>query len=464
MKITHLFLLSAAFALVVMAIANTFLPLWALAIIIGFAFLSTLTMLSKKKNTILKWILSAVLLLSSLVLYTTHQGIDGITNNVAYETTTFSFIVLKDSSITSLKDTEGMTYGIRELTDNITVAFIQGELMKEIDTYKWKQYEDNENVINALYSGEIKIMIIDDAMRSAIDEQMPDFSSRTVEISSIEKQYEKEVDPDRVKSLTKPFVLFLSGIDTLGPISTLSRSDVDILIVVNPLTHKILTISIPRDTYIHLGCKTGALDKLSFSGIYGIQCTIRSIENHMGINIDYYIKLNFSSFMNIIDYFGRINVYSEFAFTSSPNASLDGITYDFIKGINSLDSKTALAFARERHAFVTHNFQRGQNQMEIIKAVLKKVLTPSSLLNINKLIGIVNKNIDTNITSAELNALIKLQIENNKGYQVNTALLSCKDDMQPTYSYGKQPLYVCWTYPSSLTNLKTKIDDLMKEK
>jgi LCP family protein required for cell wall assembly len=296
-------------------------------------------------------------------------------------------------------------------------------------------------------------MILDNSMRDALIEQEPSFESETRIIFTVEKSSIKEDIVKRIKTSKQPFIIFISGIDIAGPITNRSRSDVNILMVINPVTHKVLTISIPRDTYVNLGCQTGAMDKLTHAGNFGINCTVKTIEKLIGIDINYYIRVNFSSVLNVINVIGDIQVYSQYAFTH-------GI-HHFTAGMNTLNAEETLAFSRERYSFASGDIQRGLNQQEVIKGMINKLVLPSSLLRFDSIVNATSKSIETNLSVSDFSALIKKQIENNKPWEITISNLSGTGDMMPTYSMGKRLLYVMHPDPESLNKIKNDIASYM---
>ena len=161
------------------------------------------------------------------------------------------------------------------------------------------------------------------------------------------------------------FLLYLSGIDVWGATETQSRSDVNILMAVNRKTHKVQLVNTPRDYYVTLPISNGSRDKLTHAGIYGVEVSEGALENLYGVDVDYYLRLNFSGFEAIIDAVGGIDVYSEYDFTVEP-------IKHYTEGMNHLTGLESLAFVRERKSFNAGDVQRGKNQMEMVKALVSK--------------------------------------------------------------------------------------------
>ncbi len=419
--------------------------------ILGFLFI----VVSRKKfSRIMKTVFSIVFLLFSTFLFYTQYSAERMINYNPTETNIITFVVRKDSVLTSINDTNGKIFGVSAMSDSTTKLYLRDQVSKKVKDFTWTENSDDPTNLDQLYEGKIDIMLLDNSIRDYLIEENPDFETKTKIIWTIEKSSIKEVIVKEVDVSEKPFIVLISGIDTKGPITLRSRSDVNILMIVNPTTNSILTISIPRDTFVPLGCKNGAFDKLTHSGIYGINCTVKTIEDLVGIDINYYIRLNFTSFLNIINVIGNINVYSKYSFTTSGG-------YSYIAGMNSLNAKYALYFARERHSFASGDIQRGLNQQEVIKGIISKLLQPTSLMKIERIINATKNSVDTNLSIPYLSKLIKKQIENNKPWMITTSNLSGKGDMQPTYSMGSQLLYVMHHDLNSLIRIQKNIADFM---
>lgn len=432
---------------------NTFVPT-NYAYVIGALAVSYMFLSGLKFSKIVKTLIIIVLLISSSFLFYTQFSANKIIKYVPSETSIITFVVLKDSKITKIEEATNMKFGATETMDTITETFLKDQLNSKIDKYTWNSVTDNQTNMESLYSGSIDVLVLDNSVRDYLIEIDPKFETKTKIIWTVEKTSIKEVIVKEVDISKKPFLVLISGIDIAGPISLRSRSDVNIIMVVNPTTNKILTVSIPRDTYTPLGCETGALDKLTHSGMFGVNCTVKTIENLVGINVNYYLRVNFSSLTKIIDVVGNIDVYSKFTFTTE-----DGSYYK--AGMNSLNSARALTFARARHQFESGDIQRGLNQQEVIKGLINKLTSTATLTKINGIITATSKSIDTNMTTDDISKLVKKQIENNQPWEITTSNLSGVGDMQPTYSMGDRLLYVVHPDPASLAQIKKSIEEFM---
>ena len=234
----------------------------------------------------------------------------------------------------------------------------------------------------------------------------------------------------------------ISGIDTRGSEIINTRSDVNIIAVVNPTTHQILLITTPRDYYIPIpGISDGMNDKLTHAGTYGIDVSMETLGALYETDINYYVRLNFSSLIEIVDILGGVDVYSEYAFTTGWES---GYEMEVQQGINHFDGKQALAFSRERHALEGGDNQRGKNQQAVITAMLKKVLSPTMLLKANSIINQVSQDVETNISQGQLNSLVKSQLKSGAKWTIQSVAASGTDGEDYCYSVPDMPLYVLY--------------------
>lgn len=239
---------------------------------------------------------------------------------------------------------------------------------------------------------------------------------------------ESEVSEELEKN-ENVFSVFLSGIDTRGKISTVSRSDVNIVATVNTETHQVLLISTPRDFYVPLSISNGVPDKLTHAGIYGINVSMETLEMLYETNIDYYFRVNFNGFEDIIDALGGITVDSEYAFTS-----VEG--YSYSKGPNDLKGKAALSFARERENldFAGGDRQRGKNQMAVIKAVINKAISPALLANYTQILQGVSGSFESSMPYEKLAELVREQLDSGASWNIVTYSVNGSGSSQKPYS------------------------------
>lgn len=234
--------------------------------------------------------------------------------------------------------------------------------------------------------------------------------------------------------ISKPFAVYISGVDTYGDVKEVSRSDVNIIAIVNPETKKILLVNTPRDYFVQLNGTTGLKDKLTHAGIYGIDMSKNTLEDLYQTKIDYTVRLNFTSLIKLVDALGGIEVQSDQSFSAGG--------HNFVVGTNSVNSKQALDFSRERHSFSAGDRQRGKNQQRVIEAIFARASQPDIILNYQNILKTLSGAFQTNASKDELSSLIRQQIETAGQWKIESISVDGTGNTSPTYSMGAQPLYV----------------------
>ncbi len=389
-----------------------------------------------------------LLLVGNLGVGRTLMAMGTITNPGTEEVRVGIYVRTEDSA-QILGDMGDYTFGIlrsidRESVDE-TVAQITEKLERDIAI---AEYDSPAQMANALLDGQVDAMILNEAYLDVLTET-PDFEdveSRVRQITSMsvyppappsQPSSSATTQPtpqgttsptDPVTGEIKPFVVYISGMDSRTGLDTRSRSDVNILAAINPETHQILLVSTPRDYFVPLSISNGVKDKLTHAGIYGIDVSMDTLEMLYGINIDYYFKIHFGGFKDIIDCLGGITVSSPIEF--------DSRGYHFDKGENYMDGDKALIFARERYAFIDGDFQRGRNQMAVIKSVINKAMSPSILSNYLGLLEAVEDGFHTTVPYDLLATLVRAQLADNQPWNIVTYAASGYGDYQVTFSQG----------------------------
>ena len=262
------------------------------------------------------------------------------------------------------------------------------------------------------------------------------------------------------KITKEPFVLYLSGVDNRGELTEKARSDVNILAVVNPTTKRVALINTPRDYYVDLA-GTDSKDKLTHAGLYGVETSMATLGNLYGIQVDHYIRIDFSGFISIIDAVGGVDVYSDQAFTSvgSPGYYAPPT---FAEGGNHLDGKSALAFARERHAFASGDIQRGINQMKVIDAMANKLKSPTVLMSFSKLMDAVSNCFVTSLSQEQISALVRMQLGDLANWDIEScSVTGSSGKSSQCYSAKGQNLYVMKPDESSVSKAKELIASVL---
>ena len=371
------------------------------------------------KLNIKKIIIVVFALLVLSLIYKTIKTISFTRNALsAYEKYTYSVLV-KDNKIRK-KDLKNIPIGYY-IEDGISTSYNK--------KYKYIGYKDIDSLYKALLYGEVGAIIIEDNFKNIVEKD-ESFNYQTFLIDTY--QYTKKLSnvSKNVDITNDQFIIYISGIDTYGDISETSRSDVNILTVINPLAKRILLISIPRDYYINIPSKNKK-DKLTHISIYGIDESIKSIESLLNIDINYYIKVNFNSFIDVVDMIGGIDVNSSKSFTSK-----DGYRYNI--GHNKLDGEEALSFVRERYAFSDGDRTRGFNQEEVIKSLISEFSATKLLLKYDSFLEKLSNEVETNVKESEIISLIKLQLKSSAKWDISTYNLDGENSLEYTYTYPRE--------------------------
>lgn len=373
------------------------------------------------------------------------QVINNITQKVDYKTENYS-VVVKADAYSELEELDAQEVGYLDNGTKGTSKALK-ELIKKVETTN-DDYDDVKKLSNDLLKENIQAILVEDSFKDILTEEDEDFKNDTEVLYSFSVKVPEVKASKKVDVTNEPFNIYLTGIDTYGKISSVSRSDVNIIASINPKTGQILLTSIPRDYYVELAGKD-AYDKLTHAGIYGVDTSVKTIENLLDININYYVKVNFTSIVKIVDELDGVTVHSDYSFTSQDN-------YRYVKGDNVLNGKRALSFARERHAFAAGDVQRGKNQMYLIQGMADKLMQFSSVTKFNSLLDTIDGTFETNISSEEISKLIKMQIDKRINWNIESNYLDGTGASKSTYS-SKSHAYVMEPDNTSIASAKTKI-------
>lgn len=384
-----------------------------LFILIGMCFLQ----MGKRVNKVNK-ILGKVLIVALCVilgignwyLFATNSMFSNITGDNS-QTAVVSVVVLKEGSINKIDDLKGMSVGYSQTSNQEVLKKAINDFKKDVkENTNLNAYNTYKELSDALYNSEISAIIMDEATRGMFEDEYSDFSKNTKVLKSykyttVTKDISKSVDVT-----SKPFNVYISGIDTYGSISSVSRSDVNMIVSVNPTSHQILLISVPRDYYVPQTCQSNQNDKLTHTGIYGINCTIDTMSSFMNIDINYYVRVNFSSVVEIVDALGGVVVDNPIYFSSAG--------YDFPSGNNILNGEEALVFSRERYSFTGGDRDRGKNQMRVITGIINKAISPAIITNYTGILGAISGSFQTNMSNSEMTSFIKMQLNDMSGWTI----------------------------------------------
>lgn len=369
-----------------------------------------------------------------------------------YKEEVYNVLVLESSDYETLGDLNGEAIG--HLDNNVHKGL--NNAIEKIDNnidFESVILDDINSLVDNLIDEEVAAIILEDAQITMLKETNNELMDnlRIIENYSIETEI-KNINKD-IDVTSDSYNILITGIDSYGSITRVSRSDVNMIVSVNPKENKILLTSIPRDYYVYLS-DYGDYDKLTHTGIYGIDVTTKALEDLLDIDINYYVKVNFTTLVDIVDELGGITVNSNYDFTS-----IDG--YHFSKGNNNLNGAEALSFARERQAFSEGDRVRVENQQLVLTAIINKVISPSIITNYNSLLNALSGEFLTNITNKEITDLIKWQIDGMYSWDIETISLDGSNAFDYTYSYKNQKLYVMMPYPESVNSAKEKINSVL---
>ena len=433
-----------------------FIPTLIIFILIFLIFILVSLRFNKKK--ILVIILDIInILLISLLIFGTIKIIETDTflfKNSRISEETINYYVMVNNKSTYKKIDDINSKEVLYKNDDYSKDVLNKLTSKvKITTYK---DDDILNITNSIISNNKKIIIISESDFEFIKEINGEFENNTKILDTITITAKSEYQAKKVKVTQEAFNIYISGIDTYGKISTRSRSDVNIIMTVNPKTKKILLTSIPRDYYVQLHGTTGLKDKLTHAGVYGINTSVQTVEDLLDININYYLRVNFNTLIKVVDELGGIEIDSDKAFTPHTNKSCK-IKY----GKQTLDGKCALAYSRERYAYITGDRHRGQNQQEVINAIITKATSSKKILtNYSNILSSLDGAYQTSMSKDEIYSIIKMQIEDNAKWKVENISLNGFDASEYTYSYGSQKLYVMIPDNKTVNKAKEKINNI----
>ena len=393
-------------------------------------------------GTVLAVIMIAILAFGGFYINKTRSAISNISGETT-EVTQMAVYVKNDDAADSVEATAGYTYGIlssldRENTDG-AVAHLNSQFGTEVQT---KEYAGLTELADGILNGEVNAMLLNSGYLSVYEDMdgYTDFSTKikevgTVDVESTIQSAEEStpIEPITTANGGKVYTIYLSGIDTRGEMTAKSRSDVNIIATVNTDTHEILLVSTPRDYFVPLSISGGAPDKLTHAGIYGIDVCMDTLGMLYDIDINYYFRINFGGFVKVIDALGGITVNSDYDFDSK-----NILGYHFNKGENYLNGEQALIFARERYAFQEGDRQRGKNQMEVIRGVVKKALSPEILTSYSSILSSLDGCFGTNITYEEIAQILQQQLTNGGDWTIVSYSVNGTGATEKPYSMSQK--------------------------
>ena len=415
-----------------------------------------------KKSPLVTTVVLVIFSLVSLVgIFGFKQMID-ITNRMnqtaAFSEVEMSIVVPKESDIKDVSQLTSVQAPTKVDKNNIETLMSALKKDKKVDV-KVDDVASYQEAYDNLKSGKSKAMVLSGSYASLLESVDSNYDSnlKTIYTYKIKKKNNnsaKQVD-------SKVFNIYISGIDTYGSISTVSRSDVNIIMTVNMNTHKILLTTTPRDAYVKIpGGGADQYDKLTHAGIYGVETSEQTLENLYGIKIDYYARINFTSFLKLIDQLGGVTVHNDQAFTS-----LHG-KFDFPVGDIQMNSEQALGFVRERYSLDDGDNDRGKNQEKVISAIVNKLASLKSVSNFTSIVNNLQDSVQTNISLDTINALANTQLDSGSKFTVTSQAVTGTGSTGQLTSYAmpNSSLYMMKLDNSSVARASQAIKNLMEEK
>lgn len=355
---------------------------------------------------------------------------------------TISVVTKADASYAELSDLQGKKVGALNKLDETGTTGMKKDISKKEVTVDYVTYDSVQAEVEALYNGDVEAIILNNVYFNSVAE-IEGYESFNADIKTIHSYsyYSEEANEPLVVSdvTTNPFTILISGHDSYGLITDMSRSDVNLLVTINPVTSTVLMTSIPRDYYVTLqcsdfACPAGSYDKLTHSGMYGMDSTIETIESLLDIEINYTFSVNFTSAIDLVDILGGIDVYIEEGFEVERffTDGSDGVT----AGWNHLDGKRALAFCRERKSYLDGDFQRARNQQQALQAIIQKAISTNAIVNYPEILDVLKNAFSTNMSMDEITSLLKFELQNLPEWKFENYVLMGEPDLQYCASMG----------------------------
>ena len=437
------------------------------AILLIFAgLLFTLQVVTRGKAIVSKLIsilMSAVLVFGSVYLFRTHNAVQDISgDSLGKQVDSMLVAVRSNDPAEKVKDTADYIYGLQHAEDGSDVDKAMEKVNQEIGAeVMTAEYKTLSEQAGALLDGNVQAIVYNEGFSGLLDEVYDNFQGQVKIIAQYSIESEGDTDTviqgkaAEVNVKNETFNFYISGIDVYGPVSTKSRSDVNILATVNPETKQILLTNTPRDYYVEItGISQGSKDKLTHAGIYGVDKSMATLEQLYDVEIPFYARVNFTSLITLVDAMGGVDVESEYAFTTNGDG---GAVMSVQQGLNHFNGKQALAFSRERYSLAGGDNQRGKNQMAVIKAMFEKMISPEMLIKAPDLISQVSDSVETNMSMEQIQNLIQSQLNSGGGWTIKTMAAEGTGDSQYCYSMPTTALYVMQPNQESVDSIKAQI-------
>lgn len=419
-----------------------------------------------RKNNLRLWVKNVVLVVSLLYSFILifinayAMGTLDFLNNIidtGYRSETYELYVLNDS-YKSPKELEGKIVGLYNLKDEYGKKAID-KLSSKI-SFNASNYDDLQKIMDDLVNKKIDAILMSKSYMDIMIEQNSDYNN-LVSIYSFDILVKEKIIQSNVDVTKEAFVFYISGIDTSGKIGTKSRSDVNILVAVNPKTGKILMLNTPRDYYVTLN-SYGKKDKLTHAGLYGVEESLKTLEDLYDIDISYYARVNFTSFVTIVNELGGIKVDVPVNFCEQTSDRKSDKKICLKKGMQTLNGEEALALSRTRHTISGGDRGRIENQLLVLNGIIDKALSPSIIVKYNSLLKNLSSYVTTNMDKDSLVKFIKEQIKDPKEFSIEQITVTGKDSSNTTYSTGSAKVYVMEIDEESVNEAKLALKSVLE--
>ncbi len=431
-----------------------------LAGIIIFFFIKLLN--NKRLRIWIKSVLSLIVIILiagfSLISFYSLGTINFLNNivDVGLRHDSYSVYVI-DDKYKKIEDLNDLIIGVTDKEEEGTKKAIE-KVSNKIE-FNITEFDNVIDSIEALLENETDAVLLLDSNLDILKEDNEEYSKlKPIYTFTVTTKVETKLNTVDVSK--ENFVIYISGIDVNGKVISKARSDVNILVIVNPKDNKILMVNTPRDYYITLPSKK-AKDKLTHAGIYGVEESMGALSDLYDVDIDYYVRVNFTTFIKIVEALDGIKVDVPVSFCEQTSSRTSSKQICLKKGLQTLNGEQALALSRTRHTLSGGDRSRIENQLLVLRAIIDKVMSPEIIVKYNDLLNSLSDSILTNIDQKSITTLIKKQIRNNTSWEFNTITVDGKDSSNTTYSTGRSRVYVMEPDLESVTKAKNMIDELL---
>lgn len=396
--------------------------------------------------------------------------LSNITNVAKHSKNTVSVIVKQSSDMKNKNDLAGHSVGTLANINTQGSKKILKELTDSGIQMEQKEFGSLTEMLESFYNGEVDSIVISESSRSQITdiEAYKDFDNNTRVVYQTSYKIENTDKANSVSNITNtPFNVLISGSDTRGGFDENGRSDVIMVATVNPKTNTVLLTSVPRDFYVTTacdagdGCQEGALDKITHTGIHGTNTTKRTVEKLLGIEINYTFKVGFDTVTDLVNAVGGVDVTVEPGY--AVNGFLDLPSLSVHEGVNHLNGRQALAYARERYAYTEGDRQRTKNQQQVLMGIVDKITSPAILTNYAQIMDSMANTFSTTMSNDEISSLIKYQLNSNPKWKMEQYMVNGTGDTLMCAELG-DAAYVMVPDQSTVTTAKNKINAVLAGK